>query len=287
MDYVISMFVNRWYVMALVITFMIVAVAERGWLRMAVWLAVGTFLGWLSEYCSTRTGFPFTYYDYYPSAFPHELWISNIPLFASLSFASLTYLGHSLTYTLFSPLRRGEKGIERIENMQLLLSFKVAVCAMLLITWSDFAIDPITHLGEYWFLGKIYMYVPGDYGWLAPVYQHLTPAWHFDVPIGNYVGWFITCFTIVFVNQWIDAWLINQGFPHKPAFSLPHLPLMSLFYFIGNFIFILLVNIYLFFNPAVPADAQIGLILVNTIGFILLFVAFNVFVIRKKLQAAV
>lgn len=284
MEYLVSMFVNRWYVVALVITFMIVAVAERGWLRMSVWLVVGTFLGWLSEYCSTRTGFPFTFYDYYPSNFSHELWISNVPLFASLSFASLTYLGHSLTYTLFSPLKRGVNGIERTENMQLLLSLKVALWATLLITWSDFAIDPVTHLGEYWFLGKIYMYVPGDYGWLAPIYNHLTPAWHFNVPIGNYVGWLITCFTIVFVNQWIDAWLIQQGKPHKPAFRIPNLPLFSLFYFIGNFLFILTVNIYLFFKPEVPAEAQIGLILANTVLFIVAFVVFNVMVLRKKLK---
>ena len=34
MDYVISMFVDRPYVVSLVITFLIVAAAERGWLRM-------------------------------------------------------------------------------------------------------------------------------------------------------------------------------------------------------------------------------------------------------------
>lgn len=284
MDYVVSMFVNRWYVVALVVTFMIVAVAERGWLRMSIWLVVGTFLGWLSEYCSTRTGFPFTFYDYYPSSFSNELWISNVPLFASLSFASLTYLGHSLTYTLFSPLRRGEYGVERVENLQLMLSLKVALWATLLITWSDFVIDPITHLGEYWFLGKIYMYVPGDYGWLAPVYNHLTPAWHFNVPIGNYVGWLITCFTIVFVNQWIDAWLLNQGIPHKPAFRIKDLPLLSLYYFIGNFLFILSVNLYLFTKPEVPEEAKLGLILANTLVFVIAFVVFNIKVISHKLK---
>lgn len=284
MQYVISMFVDRPYVMALVITFMVVATAERGWRHMLIWLVVGTFIGWLSEFCSTRTGFPFTYYDYYPSNFPSELWLSNIPLFASLSFASLCYFGHSLTYTLLSPLHKTAQGIERVENRQLLLSLKVAAWASLLITWSDFVIDPITHLGEYWFLGKIYMYVPGDYGWLAPIYKHLTPAWHFNVPIGNYVGWLITCFTIVYVNQVIDGILLKRGIDHKPAFDLPYRCLWSLGYYIGNFIFVLVVNLYLFFNPALPEDSQIGLILLNTIVFILIFVAFNASVIRRKLQ---
>jgi len=278
------MFVDRPYVMALVITFMVVATAERGWRHMLIWLVVGTFIGWLAEYCSTRTGFPFTFYDYYPSAFPNELWISNIPLFASLSFASLCYFGHSLTYTLFSPLRKTDNGIERVENRQLMLSLKVALWASLLITWSDFAIDPITHLGEYWFLGKIYMYVPGDYGWLAPVYDHLTPTWHFDVPIGNYVGWLITCFTIVYVNLLIDSALLKRGIDHKPAFNLPYRCLWSLGYYIGNFFFILAVNIYLYLNPAIPPEKQVGLILANTIVFVAAFIVFNVMVIRSKLR---
>lgn len=283
MNYLVSMFVDRPYVMALVITFMVVATAERGWRHMLIWLVTGTFIGWLSEYCSTRTGFPFTFYDYYPSAFPNELWISNIPLFASLSFASLCYFGHSLTYTLFSPLRKTEQGIERVESRQLMLSLKVALWASLLITWSDFAIDPITHLGEYWFLGKIYMYVPGDYGWLAPVYDHLTPAWHFDVPIGNYVGWLITCFTIVYVNVLIDGALLKCGIDHKPAFNLPYRCLWSLGYYIGNFFFVLAVNIYLYLNPAIPPEKQVGLILANTIVFVAAFIIFNVMVIRSKL----
>lgn len=284
MNYLVSMFVDRPYVMALVITFMVVATAERGWRHMLIWLVTGTFIGWLSEYCSTRTGFPFTFYDYYPSAFPDELWISNIPLFASLSFASLCYFGHSLTYTLFSPLRKTNHGIERIENRSLMLSLKVSLWSSLLITWSDFAIDPITHLGEYWFLGKIYMYVPGDYGWLAPIYHHLTPAWHFNVPVGNYVGWLITCFAIVYVNVLIDAALLKRGIDHRPAFNLPYRCLWSLGYYIGNFFFILVVNIYLYLNPAIPPEKQVGLILANTVVLVLAFIVFNVVVIRSKLR---
>jgi uncharacterized membrane protein len=283
MNYVISMFVDRPYVMALVITFMIVATAERGWLHMAIWLVVGTFIGWLAEFCSTRTGFPFTYYDYYPSAFPNELWLSNIPLFASLSFASLCYFGHSLTYTLFSPLQKKENDIVRVENRQLMLSLKVALWSSVLVTWSDFVIDPITHLGEYWFLGKIYMYTSGDFGWLNFIYQYLLPTWHFDVPIGNYVGWLITCFTIVYVNLLIDRALLKRGIDHKPAFNLPYRCLWSLGYYIGNFIFILCVNLYLFFKPELPVDSQIGLILMNTVGFIAVFVVFNIMVVQKKL----
>ena len=105
MDYVVSMFVNRPYVVSLVLTFLVVAAAERGWLRMALWLVVGTFIGWLSEFVSVRTGFPFSWYEYYPANFPNELWLGGIPLFASLSslpatasWAATATLGRLIAY---------------------------------------------------------------------------------------------------------------------------------------------------------------------------------------------
>ena len=272
MDYVIARFVHRPYVVSLVFTFMLVCAAERGWLRMFIWLVTGTFIGWLSEFCSTRTGFPFSWYEYYPAAFPDELWLSNIPLFASLSFAALTYFGHSLTYTLFSPLKRGAHGVERIENLQLITSLKVALWASLLITWTDFVVDPIAHLGEYWFLGKIYFWIT------------TSLAWHFDIPLWNYAGWLLTVFAIVFVNQRIDQWLFSRNIYYKPAFQLPHRCLWPLGYYIGNFLFILAVNIYLFQNPEVPAEKQVGLILANTVVFVLAFIVFNFLVVSKKLK---
>jgi len=273
MDYVISMFVDRPYVVALVVTFMITAAAERGWLRMFLWLVVGTFIGWLSEFVSIRTGFPFAWYEYYPASFPHELWIGGIPLFASLSFAAISYFGHSLVYTLLSPLRQGPNGIERTENMQLLLSVKVALWAALLATWTDFVVDPVAHLGEYWFLGKIYFWIT------------TSAAWHFDIPLWNYFGWLLTIFTIVYANQRIDGFLLARGVPHRPAFRLRNACLWSLGYFIGNYLFILAVNIYLFFNPAVPPEKQIGLVLANTAVFVAAFVLFNVLYLRRKLRS--
>jgi len=272
MDYVVSMFVNRPYVVTLVFVFLLVAAAERGWLRMFIWLMVGTFIGWLSEFTSIRTGFPFSWYEYFPANFANELWLGGIPLFASLSFAALSYFGHSAAYTLLSPLQKTPQGIERTENMTLLLSLKVALWAALLTTWTDFVVDPVAHLGEYWFLGKIYFWIT------------TSAAWHFDVPIWNYGGWLLTIFAIVYANQLIDRALINRGIPHKPAFNLPQKCLWSVGYFIGNYLFILAVNIYLFVNPAVPPEKQIGLVLANTAVFVAAFIVFNFVFIRRKLR---
>jgi len=273
MHYLTSMVVDRPYVVALVLTFLIVAAAERGWLRMALWLVLGTFIGWLAEFTSTRTGFPFSWYEYYPASFPNELWIAGIPLFASLSFAAMSYFGHSAVYTLLSPLRRGAHGIERTENMALQLSLKVALAAALLTTWTDFVVDPVAHLGEYWFLGRIYFWIT------------TSTAWHFDIPLWNYLGWLLTIFTIVYANQRVDGVLLARGIGHRPAFALPHKCLWSIGYFIGNFVFILAVNIHLYFNPAVPPGKQIALVLANTTAFVAAFVVFTAVCLRRKLNA--
>jgi putative membrane protein len=275
MDYLISMVVNRPYVVALVLTFAIAAAAERGWLRMITWLIVGSFIGWLSEFVSTRTGFPFSWYEYYPSSFPNDIWISNIPLFASLSFAALSYFGLSLTTTLFSPLRIGNRGVEREENDGIYLSLKTALWASLLITWTDFVVDPVAHLGEYWFLGKIYF-------WITK-----TAAWHFDIPLYNYAGWLITVFAIIYINQRMDQFMTARGLPPKQAFPLKNRCMWSLGYYIGNYVFILCVSIYLYFNPAVPEEKNIGLVLANTFVFVVAFIVFIGAVLLVKLRESV
>ncbi len=286
MTYLVAMVLKRPYVIALVLTFAIVAAAERGWRRMAIWLGVGAFIGWLSEYASTRTGFPFGFYDYFPASFTDELWVSNVPLFASLSFAAISYLGWSWTYTLFARLRRGPDGIERVEDSRLAGSIVVALATAVLVTWSDLVMDPITHLGEYWFLGKIYLYKAGDFGWVAPLYDHLRPRWHFDVPLSNYLGWVLTFFTIVWVNQRIIAADAARGVVDHPAFKLPNRPLWSLGYFVGNLLFMLGVNVYLYRHPGVPPEKYVGWMLVNTTLLTATFVVVNVVILRTKLASA-
>jgi putative membrane protein len=285
MTYLVAMLVKRPYVIALVLTFVVVAAAERGWRRMAIWLVVGTSLGWLAEFCSTRTGFPFGFYEYFPASFTDELWVSNVPLFASLSFASISYLGWSWTYTLFARLRRGPNGIERLEDPRLGRSTVVALAAAVLVTWSDLVMDPITHLGEYWFLGKIYLYKAGDFGWLAPLYDPLRPTWHFDVPLTNYLGWILTFFTIVWVNQRIAAVDATRGIIDRPAFTLPNRTFWSFGYFVGNLFFMLAVNVYLLRHPAVPAEKHVGWVLVNTTVLTATFVVVNLAILRAKLAA--
>ena len=74
------------------------------------------------------------------------------------------------------------------------------------------------------------------------------------------------------------------GIDEGPAFALPHRSLWSLGYFIGNFTFMLCVNVFLYFNPAVPAEKRVGLMLLNSAVWSAAFVVLNVAILRRKLQ---
>ena len=147
MHYAIAMLLHRPYVVALIISYWGIASAERGFARAAVWFVTGTLVGWLMEASSIRTGFPFGMYAYHAEQFLDEVWIAGVPLFASLSFACLTYFGYSLAYSLLSPLERTRGGIQRVEDRDRALSIPVLLLATLIITWMDTVLDPVTHLG--------------------------------------------------------------------------------------------------------------------------------------------
>lgn len=126
------MLLNRPAVVANVAAFVILATAERGPLRMLLWLTTGTAIGWLMEFTSTRTGFPFGYYSYHAASFANEWSAGGVPLFASLSFAALTYFGHSAACTLLAPLRGERAAVRRVEDPALPTSWQVLLLATVL-----------------------------------------------------------------------------------------------------------------------------------------------------------
>jgi putative membrane protein len=254
------MFSERPYVVAFLVTFLVIAGAERGWLRAAFWLASGAFLGWLMEFSSTRTAFPFGAYSYHEESFPDELWIAGVPAFASLSFAFLTYFGYSVACTLLSPLERTNGDLQRRADPRAEGSVQVLLLAALLTTWVDTVIDPVTHLGEYWFLGDLYAYQDAGL--------------HFDVPVSNYAGWLFTASCIVFVNQRFDAWLRARGATPARGFYLPFKPLWALGAMLGNFAFMLGVTVYLMTSDGVPPTVPLGEILASGLILSSLFVIF-------------
>jgi putative membrane protein len=76
----------------------------------------------------------------------------------------------------------------------------------------DMVVDPLSVLGERWFLGRIFWYDP--------------PGPYFGVPISNYLGWYLVAAISVAVFQVLDSRL-NRA-PGKPFGVLVALPSRAL-----------------------------------------------------------
>jgi putative membrane protein len=257
-------------VVANLLTFLLLSAAERGLLRTAVWLVSGTLIGWSMEYSSTHNGFPFGMYVYHQESYPQDIWVGTVPLFASLSFAALTYFGYSAARTLLSALRRDGWTLQRIEPPDLATSWRVLLLATLLITWMDLVMDPVTHLGRYWFLGDLYHYDP--------------PGMHFDVPLTNYAGWVWTSFLIVLVNQLADRRLAASGYPETPRFDLPLRPLWSIGSQAGTYLMMLIVSLYLMTSERVPEHTPLAGILVSGAVLSAIYGVFVVSMLRRGFE---
>ncbi len=262
------MLTERPYVVAFLVSFLVIAWAERGWQRMLFWLVSGTFLGWLMEFSSVRTGFPFGFYSYHEENFPNELWIGDIPFFASLSFAFLTYFGYSIARTLLSRLELRGRDIQLSSSARMDGALLVLLLAALITTWADTITDPVAHLGRYWFLGDLYAYE--------------GQGFHFDVPLSNYAGWLFTSLLIVFVNQRFDDWLRARGATAE-GFYLPFKPLWAVGSLLGNFAFMIGVTLYLLASDDVPASVSASQLLASGLALSGLFVVFAAVMIGRGL----
>ncbi len=262
-----AMFTHRPYVVAFLATFAVLAWFERGPLRAAVWLISGTFLGWLSEFCSVNTGFPFGHYQYHKDQFASELWIGPVPLFASLSFGFMSYFAFSAARRLLarwngSGGRLSTRNVETLDG-----ALRTTLLAAIIGTWMDTVIDPMTLIGHYWFLGDLYHYDP--------------PGPHFGVPISNYGGWLVTIGAIVLANQRLERLLAHLGAPLSRGPVLPLESLWGVGCCGGVFGFMLAVNAVLLAKGTVPPDVPLGRILVSGLVCSGLFLVFVVVMIRR------
>jgi putative membrane protein len=160
-------FVHRPYVFAFLGCYLVLARRQLGGRGLLLYTGLSYAIAFGAEYSSTRDGFPFGRYVYVDGARSTELWISNVPLWDSLSFVFLSYFSWILAAGLLAPRGPGA-------SARGLGSAMLGGALMMLL---DVVIDPLTLLGDRWFLGRIYYYPePGPY---------------FGVTVSNFGGWFL------------------------------------------------------------------------------------------------
>jgi uncharacterized membrane protein len=167
--------VYRPYVYAFLVCYLVFAIYHLGTKKTFLFLAGTYLIAFLSEYSSTRNGFPFGIYTYVEETRTRELWISNVPFWDSLSFVFLSYFSFAVAAAARYP-RELARGFSAFET-----PFIGGALMMLL----DIVIDPVALRGDHWFLGRVYFYPNG-----GP---------YFGVTISNFIGWFV----VGFFSQWI------------------------------------------------------------------------------------
>ncbi len=198
---------HRPYVFAFLITFLIFGILQLGLLRTLFFLFSGWIIAFASEVSSIRNGFPYGDYQYIYENLKGELILWGVPLWDSLSYTFLAYASYATSVVIGWGSGVGGCGLNH-SNSQLITanpelflkirtSFKVLFLSILLMTGIDIIIDPLTHMGDRWFLGKIYYYPNGGF--------------YFNVPISNFLGWALVAFTIIFLFQKFDSFLHRRG----------------------------------------------------------------------------
>ncbi len=178
--------------------YFIIATFQIGLKRTFLFTIIAYTIAFLSEYSSTRTGFPYGYYSYIETTRGKELWIANVPFMDSLSYSFLSYVSYSTAIFIGSPIiKKKTIDIQLADTYKIRHSLSVLIISALLIVLLDIVIDPVALRGSRWFLGQIYMYP--EYGL------------YFGVPLSNFLGWLLVGFTIILLFQVIDRLLIRSG----------------------------------------------------------------------------
>lgn len=275
MSAVLTTIQHRPYVVAFLLTFLLLATLHIGVLRTLLWLVWGYTIAFLSEYSSIHNGFPYGLYHYIAQGFAGELALAGVPVWDSISYPFIAYASYATAWFLCEPtystkstspegalrgrLRQLRWWRGRREPLKIAphvspsKPFKVVCMASFLMMLADIIIDPTANLGEKWFLGKVYFYPEGGI--------------YFDVPLSNFAGWLLVGFAILAGWQILEKFLwATLKLPTWGAKRFPFQGFLgSLFYF-GILGFMLAIQIWIGAHSlfAVSAVITIALVLMVT-----------------------
>jgi len=219
----------RPYVFIFLAFYLTIAIINMGLARSLIFTILAYAIAFLSEYSSTRTGFPYGLYSYIETTRGQELWIANVPFMDSLSYAFLSYISYTVSLLFWSSLKQKGWDIRLQENLSIQSSLRVILTGAFFFMMMDVIIDPVAFLGDRWFLGKIYTYQEeGEY---------------FNIPLTNFAGWFLVGTAILSSFCWLNRRLEGK-FPLAKR-DVPGQALLGPGLYLGVLIFNLAVTFYI------------------------------------------
>ncbi len=150
-----------------------------GWRKTLAYTAAAVTVGALAENGSVHLGFPYTRYAFNPALRGDEIWIGDVPLFVPLSYTFMAYFAFASGRMLASGPHhtRGPR-----PWMEMLLAWMLAV-------WALWVLDPISRLGQHFYLGE--------------VFEYAGPGFWFGLPTGSQVGFAGTAAVLLAMLFWL------------------------------------------------------------------------------------
>lgn len=187
---------NRPYVLLFLLSYIFIAMRVAGIKWMLSFLILGYTVAFFSEYFSINYGFPYGWYFYKYENLTGEWLNHGVPVWDSVSYVFMCFAG---LFAAKFALRAGS--IYRAPTY-LTPTYQTQICFLSAVftTLLDVIVDPLAHMGKRWFLGEIYFYP--------------EPGIYFDVPLNNFIGWFLVSLTIntigVFVLKFNESVKLNK-----------------------------------------------------------------------------
>jgi hypothetical protein len=170
---------HRWYVSIFGLAFLFFAVRQLGWRRTLLYGVLAFGVGALAENGSVHVGFPYTSYTFNPALRGKELWIGDVPVFVPLSYTFMGYFAFASGRLLASGPWHTRA---RRPWMELLLAWMLAV-------WALWVIDPVSRLGDQFYLGRVFRY--------------RGPGFWFGLPLGSQAGFALTSLVLLAILFWL------------------------------------------------------------------------------------
>jgi putative membrane protein len=179
MNQILGTLIGRWYVSLLGVAFLWRASRHLGWRKTLTYAAIALLVGSLAENGSVHFGFPYTGYTFNPALRSKELWLGDVPLMVPLSYTFMGYFGFAAGRILASGPWRTRAARPWQEYL----------VGLVLTVWALWIFDPVSRLGNRWFVGIIFHYK--------------GPGFWFGLPLGSQIGFTATAAILLAVLTWM------------------------------------------------------------------------------------
>lgn len=180
MDLILGTLIGRWYVTLFGLTFLWRASRHLGWRRTGIYMAASLVVGVLAENGSVHFGFPYTTYAFNDSLRDDELFVFDVPLMVPLSYSFMAYFA-------FAAGRLVASGPFRLRAPR---AWHELAVAWMLAVWALWILDPVSRLGDEFYLGELFRY--------------RGPGFWFGLPLGSQIGFAATAAMLLGALHFLD-----------------------------------------------------------------------------------